>query len=165
MEREVKPMKASRKWVYGLAAVVVATTVLSMASAPPRSQTRLEAVSRENAYLMARHKALRQAAFDLADDFYRQVERDRRVLERAGRGDPAWNAVCSPPAYRTGNDAVLAWLSNQASHVQTLPPGPAAEPAPLHRSESLRTAVGARWALAPPIARKATSREADGGKP
>lgn len=125
-------MEASRKWVYGLAALVVGTIVLSMALVPPRTQTRLEAVSRENAYLKARQDALRRAAFVLADEVYRQIEQDRRLVERAGWGDPAWQAVCPPPAIRTGNEAVLAWLSKESSHVQTLPPGYAVEPSPHH---------------------------------
>lgn len=121
--------KASRRKAYGLAILILVVIALSMASMPPPSQTRLEAITRENDYLAARQEALRRAAFDLADELYLQVEHDRRAMLLAGHGDPVWFAVHDPPPSRAaGNDAILAWLSKQTSHIQTLPPDAAAWP-------------------------------------
>jgi hypothetical protein len=122
-------MSASRYMVYGLAALILAAIGLAMATVPPASQVRLETILRENAYLVARQDALRRKAFDLADELYRQVEHDRLVLVHAGEMDPSWNLVHAPPRPReAGNDVILAWLSEQSSRIQTLPPEPAARP-------------------------------------
>lgn len=123
-------MSASRYMVYGLVAALILVAVgLAMAAVPPASQTRLETILRENAYLVARQDALRREAFDLADELYRQVEHDRLVLVHAGEMDPAWNRVHAPPRSReAGNDVILAWLSEQSSRIQMLPPEPAARP-------------------------------------
>ena len=122
-------MDASRRTVYGLTALALLLVALSLALLPPSPPSRLDAISRENANLLARQEALRRAAFELADEVYLRVEHDRRVFVRAGTINPLRNVAHSPPPSReAGNDAILAWLSEQSSLVQTLPPDPAARP-------------------------------------
>lgn len=122
-------MHAPRNTVYGLLALALLLVALSLAWLPPSPPSRLDAISRENAYLLERQETLRRTAHELADEVYLRVEHDRRVFERAGTMNPLRNVAYSPPPSReAGNNAILAWLSEQSSLVQTLPPDPAARP-------------------------------------
>lgn len=132
MRMNAEEKEDSRGRAYGLVGLLLMALAFSAFSAAwvsLASQTCLEATSRENADLVARQQALRRAAFALADEAYRQVEHDRRVLSSAGQGDPRWaEAEPPPPLGEAGNTAILAWLSEQTARIRTLPSEPAALP-------------------------------------
>jgi hypothetical protein len=119
----------SRGRAHGFVGLLLVVLALSAAWVSPTSQTCLEATSRENANLVVRQQALRQVAFALANEAYRQVEHDRRALSYAGQGDPRWaEAQPPPPLGEADNAALLAWLSEQTARIRTLPFGSAAWP-------------------------------------
>jgi len=82
---------------------------------PARSE--VDAASRENARLVARQQALRDAAFDLAEQVRWRLEEGRRLARLAGTSDYPWDVECPlPPAQEAaGNEKVLAWLSELGS--------------------------------------------------
>ncbi len=76
---------------------------------------------RENAELKARQDALRERAFDLADLVDRTVERRRRIASLAGASSRASETPSPrPPAEDAGNEALLAWLSEQGARLDAL---------------------------------------------
>lgn len=100
----------------------------------------VNALARENAELLARQDALRERAFDLAEQLYLRVEKGRRMLWMAGTPGRAWENPCPrPPARDAGDEAILAWLSEQATRLE------AVESELMER----RAEVGARLASAP----------------
>jgi hypothetical protein len=76
---------------------------------------------RESTELNVRHDALREEAFDLADQLYGRIEQGRRMLRMAGSPVHAWEGQCPrPPARDAGDDAILAWLSEQGTRLEAI---------------------------------------------
>jgi len=103
--------------VFALAVVGALFVVSSRAL----EQYGVDAVMRENTELKARQDALRERAFDLAEQLYWHFERERRMARLADTAGHAWVAECPrPPARDAGNDAILAWLSEQGTRLEAL---------------------------------------------
>lgn len=81
----------------------------------------IDPVVRENTELKARHDALRERAFDLAEQLDERVELERRMLGMAESPAHAWeNQSLRLPARDAGDDAILAWLSQQEARFEAL---------------------------------------------
>lgn len=109
------------------AIAVVSLLALAVAGAfsaePGRALARrgIDPVVRENAELRARQEALRERAFDLADLVDRSAEQGRRIATLAGVPSHASETPSAgPPADDAANEALLAWLSEQASRLDAL---------------------------------------------
>jgi hypothetical protein len=124
--------------------LVSATFLVGSHLGPARSE--VDAASRENARLVARQQALRDAAFDLAERVRWSLDEGRRLARLAGTSDHPWDVECPlPPAQEAGNEEVLAWLSELGSVLEpserpVLPEPPGTPTAILNRqvAESLR---------------------------
>lgn len=78
-------------------------------------------VVRENTELKARHDALRERAFDLAEQLDERVELGRRMLGMAETPAHAWkDQSLRLPARDAGDEAILAWLSEQEARFEAL---------------------------------------------
>ena len=81
----------------------------------------VDAVLRENAELKVRQDVLRQRAFDLAEELYWRVGQGRRLAWMAHSTGNAWKGQCPrPPARDSGDEAILAWLSEQGVRLEAL---------------------------------------------
>ncbi len=81
----------------------------------------VEAVLRENMELKARQEVMRERAFDLADQLYWHFDEERRMARLADTAGHAWVAECLPPPARdAGDEALLAWLSEQGMRLEAL---------------------------------------------
>jgi len=81
----------------------------------------IDAIVRENAELRARQDALRERAFDLAEQLYERVEQGRKMAWMASTPGHAGYAQCPrPPARGAGDEAILAWLSEQGPRLEAL---------------------------------------------
>lgn len=75
----------------------------------------------ENTELKARPDAMRERAFDLAKQLYERVEQGRRMLRMADTPGHAWEGQCPrPPARDAGDEAILAWLSEQGTRLEAI---------------------------------------------
>ncbi|OYV93266.1 MAG: hypothetical protein B7Z68_08800 [Acidobacteria bacterium 21-70-11] len=78
-------------------------------------------VVRENTELKARHDALRERAFDLAEQLDERVELERRMLGIAETPAHGWeDQSLRLPARDAGDGALLAWLSEQEARFEAL---------------------------------------------
>lgn len=100
---------------------------LSVAGASPGGSNRalahfdVDTVLRENTELKARQDALRERAFDLAEQLYGRVEQGRRMLGTAGIPGHSRESQCPrPPGRDAGDDAILAWLSEQGTRLESI---------------------------------------------
>jgi hypothetical protein len=76
---------------------------------------------RQNTALRAQQEALREQAFDLVGRLFEGVDRGRRKAPLADTPGRAWEGQCPRlPARDTGNDGILAWLSEQGVRLETL---------------------------------------------
>jgi hypothetical protein len=81
----------------------------------------VDTVLREQAQLKARHDALRERVFDLADQLYWHFDEERRMARLAGTAGHAWVVECPlPPARDAEDEALLAWLSEQGARLEQL---------------------------------------------
>jgi hypothetical protein len=106
---------------------VVAALALAVVVALPAGSKRALAPSdvatvlRENAVLKARHDALRERAFDLAEQLYGRVEQRRRLARLADAPGHTWMGQCPrPPSRDVGDEAILAWLSEQGTRLEAI---------------------------------------------
>lgn len=81
----------------------------------------IDSVVRENTELKARHDALRARAFDLAEQLDERVELGRRMLGMTKTPAHAWkDQSLRLPARDAGDEAILAWLSEQEARFEAL---------------------------------------------
>ena len=101
-------------------AVGVAGT-FSLKSNRPRPHFGAGAILREHTDLKARHDALRERAFDLAEQLYARVEQGRRMVRMAGTTNEALEDWCPrPPARDVGDEAIFVWLSQQGARLEAI---------------------------------------------
>ncbi len=78
-------------------------------------------ILREHTELKARHDALSERAFDLAEQLYARVELGRRMIRTAGTTGVAWRGQCPrPPARDAGDEAIFVWLSAQGTRLEAI---------------------------------------------
>lgn len=95
--------------------------VLSVRSDRALGHFAIDPVVRENTELKARHDALRERAFDLAEQLDERIELGRRMLGMAETPAHAWeDQSLRLPARDAGDEAVLAWLSEQEARFEAL---------------------------------------------
>jgi hypothetical protein len=81
----------------------------------------VDTIVRDNTELKARQDALRERAFDLAEEVYGRIEQGRRMLRMADSQVHAWEDQCPrPPAPDAGDEAILAWLSEQGTRLEVI---------------------------------------------
>lgn len=81
----------------------------------------VEAAWRQNTSLRAQQETLREQAFALSVRLFEGVERERRMARLAGTPGHAWeNQYPRPSARDAGNEAILAWLSEQGARLEVL---------------------------------------------
>lgn len=81
----------------------------------------VDAIVRENAALRAQQDALRARAFDLAEQLYGRVEQGRWLVSMANApGHAQGGEYPRPPARGSGDEAILAWLSEQGTLLEAL---------------------------------------------
>ena len=81
----------------------------------------LDPVVRENTELKARHAALRERAFDAAAQLDERIELGRRMLGMAETPAHAWeDQSLRLPARDAGDDAILAWISEQEARLAAI---------------------------------------------
>jgi hypothetical protein len=125
--------------------------VLSLRSDRALSPLGLDPMVRENRELKARHDALRERAFDLAQRLDERVELGRRMLGMAESTAPTWkDQSLRLPARDAGDDAILVWLSEQEARFEALG----------NELSARRLAAGGRQAPAPAPTNKAPARGA-----
>ena len=120
----VKPLGSRRVlWtagatVLGMLAVIAAC---SPGSRSAQGSSRTDRIAHENQALKTHHEALRERADELAEQLYRRVEDGRRLARMRGAPVHAWVAPPpSPPARNTGDEVVLAWLSEQGAWLEAI---------------------------------------------
>jgi hypothetical protein len=81
----------------------------------------VDAARRQNRALRAQQAALREQAFDLAGRLFEGVDRGRRMARLADTPGRAWDGQSLRlPARDAGNEAILAWLSEQGVRLEAL---------------------------------------------
>ena len=76
---------------------------------------------RENRALRAQQEVLRAHAFDLAARLAASVDRGRRLARFAGRPALTWDEQQPrPPVRGDGDEAVLAWLSEEGTRLEAI---------------------------------------------
>jgi hypothetical protein len=76
---------------------------------------------RENSELKARQDTLRELAFDLSQQLYWRLEHGRRMARLVDTPGRVWADQCPrPPARDAGDEAILAWLSEQATRLEAV---------------------------------------------
>ncbi len=105
----------------GIVALFAVVGVFSVASGRNPARVGVDTLLRENTELKARQNALRERAFDLADELYARAEQGRRMARLGGTARHAWEGrYPHPPARDAGNEAILAWLSEQGVRLEAL---------------------------------------------
>ena len=105
--------------VASLALIVVGA--YSVRSSRALAPSRVDTVLREHAELKAQRDALRERAYDLAEQLYWRVEQGRRMVRMADSPGQAWKGQCPrPPARGAGDAAVLDWLSEQGTRLEAI---------------------------------------------
>jgi len=105
--------------LLGLAFGVAGT--FSGKSKRPPAQFGVGAILREHAGLKARHDALRERAFDLAEQLYARVEQGRRMVRRASTAGGSWTGQCPrPPARDAEDEAIFTWLAEQGARLEAI---------------------------------------------
>lgn len=95
--------------------------VFSVRSSRALAHLDVDRMLRENAQLRARQDALRERAFDLAEQLYGRVERGRRMLRLTGTAQHASEGQCIRPLARdAGDEVLLAWLSEQGARLEAI---------------------------------------------
>ncbi len=113
-------------WVLGAFALVslIALAVVCggfAESNPAPAQHDLDAIQRENVELKARQDDLRERAFDLAEQLCWHAERERWTVRPAvAPGHSQMDRRLVPPRRDAGNEAILAWLSEQGAQLEAL---------------------------------------------
>lgn len=88
---------------------------------------RIDAIVRKNMILKERHDALREQAFDLAEQLYWRLEQQHRTATLADSPGHVWAENCpSPPARDASNEAILGWLSEHGVWLEALASEPLA---------------------------------------
>jgi hypothetical protein len=78
-------------------------------------------VLRESAELEARQDVLRERAFELAEQLYGRVEQGPGMSQMADTPAHVRQGRCpSPPSRKAGNEAVLAWLSEYGTRLESI---------------------------------------------
>lgn len=81
----------------------------------------VDAARRQNRALWVEQEDLREQASNLAERLSEDVERGRQMARWAGTPDGAWEGPCSPPPPRdAGDEAILAWLSEQGTQLEAI---------------------------------------------
>lgn len=101
-----------------IVAVLVSAALFVRSNLGP-ARIEVDAALRENAQLVARQQALRDVAFNLAEQVRWRLEEGRGLARLAGTSGHPWDVECPlPPAKEAGNEAVLAWLSELGSGLE-----------------------------------------------
>lgn len=102
-------------------AIVVGALSLASSRASAPGPGGIDAVLRENLELKARRDALRERAYDLAEQLYWHAEQELRMAAPADAPSDAWTDRCSrPPGREAGDEAILAWLTDQGVRLEVL---------------------------------------------
>ena len=132
----------------GISGLVVVTggLLIGLDGLPTRSA--VDAAGRENRALRAQQEVLREQAFDLAGRVFEGAERGRRMARLADTPGRTWEGqgLQHMPARDTGNEAILAWLSELGVRLEALGNALAAG----------RVEVGGKHAYVPPPVRRGT---------
>ena len=104
-----------------LALAVGVGGTFSGAARSATSPSGVGAILNEHAGLKARHAALRERAFDLAEQLYARVEQGRRMVRRASTASESWTDQCPrPPARDAEDEAIFAWLAEQGMWLEAI---------------------------------------------
>ena len=104
-----------------LALAVGVGGTFSGAARSATSPSGVGAILNEHAGLKARHAALRERAFDLAEQLYARVEQGRRMVFRAGTASESRTDQCPrPPARDAEDEAIFAWLAEQGMWLEAI---------------------------------------------
>lgn len=104
---------------FGIVAVLAVAGALSLASSRAEAPVDINAFLRENLELKARQDALREQAYDLAEQLYWHAEQEIRTVRLADAPGDTWAGTCRPPPGReAGDEAILAWLSEQGERLE-----------------------------------------------
>jgi len=88
---------------------------------------RIDAILCANRTLRERQVALREQAFDLAEQLYWHLEQQHRTAKLADSPGYVWAENCpSPPARDASNEAILGWLSEHGVWLEALASEPLA---------------------------------------
>ena len=99
--------------------VAIAVGALSLASSRAFAPGGIDAVQRENLELKAQNDALRERAHDLAEQLYWHAEQELRMAGPADAPGDTWTDVCPrPPGRDASDEAILAWLTDQAVRLE-----------------------------------------------
>ena len=120
----LRPLGLRRTLVSsGFVALLVLAVVGAFSVGSTRALGHLGAntAMREGTMLNGRHEELREEAFDLAGQLYQRVEQGRRLLRMAHAPSHDWDRrITRPPDRDAGDDALLAWLSEQGARLEAL---------------------------------------------
>ena len=76
---------------------------------------------RQNLVLQTQQEGLREQVFDLAGRLARNVEHGRRIARLVGTPVRVWEGPARrPPAADAGDDALLAWVSDEGSRLEAI---------------------------------------------
>ena len=101
--------------------VVIVVGALSLASSRAPAPASIDSVLRENLELKARQDALRERAYDLAEQLYWHAEQELRIAGPADApGDTRTDMCPRPPGRGASDEAILAWLSDQGVRLEGL---------------------------------------------
>ena len=107
--------------VLGIAGLVVVAGGLLACLDGLLTRFVVDAARHQNMALRAQQEALREQAFDLAGRLFEGVERGRRMTRLADTPGRAWEGQSLRlPARDAGNEAILAWLSEQGVQLEAL---------------------------------------------
>jgi hypothetical protein len=144
--------------LLALGAVVASTVGSHRALGHPDAAT----ILCENTELRARQEALRDRVFELADQLYVRLEKGRHLARLVDSPGSGWENRCPhPPARDSGDDVVLAWLSEQMTRLDAIGEEAAAHKVDIglkRASATVPTSRGAR-----PVRRAALLQVASSG--
>ncbi len=105
----------------GIVALLAVSGVRLVRSDRALGHLTVGSVVRENTELKARHDALREQAFDLAEQLDERVELGRTMLGMAETPAHGWEEQSLRlPARDAGDEAILAWLSQEEARFEAL---------------------------------------------
>jgi hypothetical protein len=114
---------------FCIVAVLALVGVSSLPASRAEAPVGIDAFLRENLELKARQDALRERAYDLAEQLYWHAAHELRMVRLADIPGDTWAETCArPPGREAGDEAILAWLSEQGVRLEAFCGGLPAAP-------------------------------------